>query len=123
MRGAIPIYPKTEIIGMKPVFWLGDSLERLRGFPEEVQDEAGYQLERVQAGREPSDWKPLPVIGPGVKELRVRIGGAFRVCYVASFPEAVYVLHVFQKKSQRTPRPDIELARRRFRMMILERRR
>ncbi|OGA42400.1 MAG: hypothetical protein A3G24_22140, partial [Betaproteobacteria bacterium RIFCSPLOWO2_12_FULL_62_13] len=82
---------------------------------------AGYQLEKVQAGREPADWKPMPSIGVGVNEIRVREGGAFRVIYVAKFSEAVYVLHAFQKKSRKTAKPDIELARKRFRTLIQER--
>ena len=99
---------------MKPVAWLGDSLERVREFPDAAKHDAGYQLERVQAGKEPADWKPMPSVGLGVNEIRVREGGAFRVIYVAKFPEAVYVLHAFQKKTQATSRRDIEIARKRF---------
>lgn len=106
---------------MKPVIWLGDSLERLRAFPSESMREAGYQLGKVQTGREPSDWKPMPSVGAGVNELRIRLGGAFRVMYVAKFEEAVYVLHAFQKKSQRTARLDVELARRRHANLMHER--
>jgi phage-related protein len=84
---------------------------------------AGHQLEQVQAGREPRDWKPMPSVGLGVNEIRVRAGDAFRVIYVAKFAEAVYVLHAFQKKSWKTSRGDIELARQRFRTLIEERRR
>ena len=84
---------------------------------------AGHELEQVQAGREPTDWKPMPSVGLGVNEIRVRIGGAFRVIYMAKFAEAVYVLHTFQKKSRKTAQADIELARRRFRALIEERRR
>jgi len=77
----------------------------------------------VQAGREPTDWKPMPSVGLGVSEIRVRTGGAFRVIYMAKFVEAVYVLHTFQKKSRKTARADIDLAKRRFRELIEERRR
>ena len=63
----------------------------------------------------------MPSIGAGVNELRVRVGGAFRVVYVARFAEAVYVLHAFQKKSQRVARLDIALARSRFRNLLNER--
>jgi phage-related protein len=103
---------------MKPVEWLGDSLTRLRGFPREAMRDAGYQLERVQSGREPNDWKPITSVGPGTYELRVRMGGAFRVIYVAKFAEAIYVLHAFQKKSRRTALLDIELARSRYRSLV-----
>jgi phage-related protein len=107
---------------MKPVAWLGDSRLRLREFPDDTRRVAGHELALVQAGREPSRWKPMPAVGLGVSELRVSTGDAFRVIYVAKFAEAVYVLHAFQKKSRRTAQPDIELARRRYRAMIEERR-
>lgn len=107
----------------KQVKWLGNSLERIREFPHDPRREAGYQLERVQVGKDPEDWKPMPSVGLGVKEIRVREGGAFRVIYIARFAEAIYVLHAFQKKADKTPKPDIELARKRFRELIQERRR
>jgi phage-related protein len=105
----------------KQVKWLGSSRENIRDFPQDPRREAGYQLERVQAGKDPADWKPMPSVGLGVKEIRVREGGAFRVIYVARFAEAVYVLHAFQKKASKTPKPEIELARKRFRELIQER--
>src|SRR5205085_844873 len=95
------LYAKSKII-VKPVMWLGDSLERIRAFPAESMHEAGYQLERVQSGREPRGWKPMPAIGAGVNELKIRVRGAFRLIYVAKFEEAIYVLHGCQMKSQRT---------------------
>jgi phage-related protein len=106
---------------VKPVAWLGDSLERVREFPDAAKHEAGYQLERVQAGKEPADWKPMPSVGLGVNEIRVREGAAFRVIYVAKFPEAVYVLHAFQKKARKTPKAEIDVARDRYRAMVNER--
>ena len=108
---------------VKPVVWLGDSLSCVRDFSGEARHEAGVQLGRVQTGREPVDWKPMPSVGLGVSEIRVRVAGAFRVIYMAKFLEAVYVLHAFQKKSRKTARADIELARRRFRALVQERRR
>jgi phage-related protein len=107
---------------VKPVVWLGDSLQRVREFNADASHDAGYQLERVQAGREPADWKPMPSVGLGVNEIRVRIGGAYRVIYVAKFAEAVYVLHAFQKKTGKTARTDIDLARLRFRSLVQDRR-
>lgn len=72
----------------------------------------------VQVGREPADFRPMPRVGPGVYELRVRDDtGAFRVIYVAKFEEAVYVLHTFQKKTRKTLRADIELAQRRYKLI------
>ena len=106
---------------MKRVEWLGDSLDRLRKFPAEPKREAGYQLERVQAGKEPADFKPMPSVGLGVNEIRIRKEGAFRVIYVAKFAEGIYVLHAFEKKARKTSKQDIELARTRFRKLVQER--
>jgi phage-related protein len=108
---------------VKRLVWLGDSLQRLREFPAEVRRAAGYQLERVQAGGMPADWKPMPSVGLGVTELRLRVGGAWRVIYVAKFTEAVYVIHAFQKKTRKTAVADIALARARFGELAKERRR
>jgi phage-related protein len=107
---------------VKPVVWFGDSRLRIRQFPDDARRVAGHELALVQAGREPSSWRPMPSVGLGVNELRVRTGDAFRVLYVAKFAEAVYVLHALQKKSRKTAKSDIELARQRYRAMIEERR-
>jgi len=77
----------------------------------------GFQLSRVQAGLDPTDWKPMTSIGVGVREIRIRVGGAYRVIYLASRPGGVYVLHCFQKKSRQTSQQDIELARQRFKQI------
>jgi phage-related protein len=96
---------------MKPVVFLGDSVARLRAFPDGPRRDAGFQLDRIQRGLDPDNWKPMKDIGPGVREIRVRdASGAFRVVYVATFAEAVYVLHAFQKKTPRTSARDIALA-------------
>ncbi|CAA9517813.1 MAG: Phage protein [uncultured Sphingomonadaceae bacterium] len=101
---------------MKSVEFLGDSLARLREFPDDARSEAGFQLRRVQEGEDPADWKPMSTIGPGVREIRVReASGAFRVVYLASLPDRIAVLHAFQKKTQATPQRDIELAAKRLR--------
>lgn len=98
-------------MGLKRVTFHGDSLDRLRDFPEEARREAGHELYRVQTGRDPSDWKPMPTIGRGVREIRVRDGsGAYRVIYIATFADAVHVLHAFPKKTRSTARRDLELA-------------
>lgn len=101
---------------VKAVVFVGDSLESLRAFPHRARRDAGFQIDRVQRGLDPDDWKPMSTIGPGVREIRVRdASGAYRVIYVASFADAVYVLHAFQKKSQRTALRDLALAQGRFR--------
>jgi phage-related protein len=77
---------------------------------------AGYQLDRVQRGLDPDDWKPMQSVGPGVRELRLRDrGGAFRVIYLARLADRIVVLHAFQKKAQRTANQDIDLAAKRLR--------
>lgn len=104
---------------MKPVEFLGDALEQLKAFPRAARREAGFQLDKVQRGRTPDDWKPMKTIGAGVREIRVReTSGAFRVVYVASLPDAVYVLHCFQKKGEKTSQRDVELAQRRYRGLM-----
>jgi len=101
---------------VKPIAFQGTSLNDLRAFPETARQEAGHQLDQVQRGLEPDDWKPMPSVGPGVREVRVRDeAGAFRVIYTATRPEAVYVLHAFQKKTQTTAKRDLDLARTRLR--------
>ncbi len=111
-----------DIIRRKPIEWAGDSREVIRRFPEIAKQRSGRELARVQEGLEPTDCKPMPSIGLGVSEIRVREdSGAFRVIYVAKFSEAIYVLHAFQKKAQKTPKAEIELARKRYRAMLNER--
>ena len=84
------------------------------GLPLTTKHALGTQLMLVQQGLDPADWKPMKSIGPGVKEIRIRAGGAYRVIYTANIGNAVYVLHVFQKKTQKTAKPDIELAKQRL---------
>ena len=106
-----------------PIAFRGTSLDDLKAFPAAARRVAGFQLDRIQHGLDPDDWKPMTTIGAGVRELRVRgEGGAFRVIYVAKLEGAIYVLHCFQKKSQRTSRVDIELATRRYKELLKDRR-
>jgi len=108
---------------VKPISFRGNSLDDLRQFPLDARREAGYQIDRVQNGFEPSDWKPMNSVGQGVKEIRIRdADGAFRVIYLAKLADAVHVLHCFQKKSEKTTEADIELARKRFRALMGEQR-
>jgi len=100
---------------VKPVRFLGDSLKCLREFPEDARQDSGYQLDKVQRGGQPDDFKPMPSIGKGVEEIRIRDdSGAYRIIYTARIADAVYVLHAFQKKTQTTSRRDIDTARERF---------
>jgi phage-related protein len=108
---------------MKSIRFLGDSLESLREFPDDARQDAGYQLDQIQRGMQPTDFKPMPSVGKGVEELRVRDeSGAFRVIYIARLPQAVFVLHAFQKKTRTTARKDIEIARERHADLMRDRR-
>ena len=98
----------------KPLIWVGSSREDLRELGPDVRMAFGTDLRRVQSGLQPRDWKPMGSVGTGVAEIRVRVAGAFRLLYVAKFAEGIYVLHVFQKKSQRTSGLDLEIARTRL---------
>lgn len=105
----------------KPVEFLGDSQYQLRQFPKEARFQAGKQLDQVQRGKEPLDWKPMTSVGSGVREIRVRDrDGIYRVIYVAKFRDCVYVLHCFQKKRQGTSKADLDIARRRLSGLIKE---
>ncbi len=99
----------------KPLVWVGTSLDLVRAFPPDARRLAGYQLRRVQTGLMPSDWKPMPNVGPGVCEIRIHTEREPRVFYVARFAEAVYVLHACEKRTRRTRKADIELAKARLR--------
>jgi phage-related protein len=109
------------MVDSKPVEFRGSALDDLRAFPQAARREAGYQLDQIQHGREPTDWKPMNTIGRGVREIRIRdAAGAFRVMYVAKFDDAVYVLHCFQKKTQKTSKADLNLAAQRYRDLLKE---
>jgi phage-related protein len=102
---------------VKPLNFIGSSLDDLRNFPEEARKAAGFELHAVQRGLEPSDWKPMPSIGRGVKEIRIHVLGEWRVIYVAKFEDAVHVLHSFQKKTRKTNQHDVDIARKRYKQI------
>lgn len=118
----LPTHIETDIICRKPVRWLGDSLNRVREFPRDARQTFGTELRYVQEGEMPSDWKVVRSVGHGVNEIRVHTGNEYRALYVAKFAESVYVLHVFEKKTRKTPKSDIDLASKRYRDLIAERR-
>ena len=107
---------------LRPIHWLGSSLDDIRAMPEAARRDIGVELTLVQGGDPPTDWKPIRGVGAGVMEIRVHRPGEFRVIYVAKFAEAVYVLHAFGKKSQKTPKADLDLAKRRYAQMLALRR-
>ena len=103
----------------RPIEFCGASLSALRSFPADARRVAGFQLDRVQRGRNPLDWKPLPSLGAGVREIRVRErSGSFRVVYLAGVKKTVVVLHCFRKTTRRTSRLDLEIARSRYRGLM-----
>ena len=102
---------------MKTLYFVGSSQDDIRNFPAEARREAGFELDAVQRGSMPSDFKPMFSVGPGAYEIRIHVLGEWRVIYVAKFSDAVYVLHAFQKKSQQTRKEDIKLAEQRYRQI------
>lgn len=109
----------------KPIVWRDSSLRDIKDdtiFTFAARKEAGHQLSQIQAGLEPDDWKPFDTVGAGTKEIRINLDdGWFRVLYVAKFPEAVYVLHCFKKKTNSTSKHDRDLAAARYKAVINER--
>lgn len=102
---------------MKHIIWLGSSFEDLLTFPKDAKQSAGYNLDKIQRGQDPSDWKPISSIGKGVKEIRIHGDNEYRVIYLAQREEGIYVLHSFVKKTQKTSSKDIELAKKRFKQI------
>jgi phage-related protein len=109
------------MVDPKPVEFRGSALDDLRAFPATARREAGHQLDLVQRGRAPDDWKPVGTVRKGVLEIRIRDdAGAFRIPYVAKFADAIYVLHCFRKKTQKTGKADLDLAQKRYRDLVKE---
>jgi phage-related protein len=125
LEGIYKILYKNAIDKAKPIEFLGNALHDLRSFPLNARREAGHQLDQVQRGKEPDDWKPMSTVGAGVKEIRIKdASGAFRVIYLAKFADAIYVLHCFQKKTSKTSKTsktDLDLAAKRYRELLKER--
>lgn len=96
---------------MKIISFEGNTLDSIREFPDDARQRAGYELDRVQRGLDPENWKPFSTIGQGVREIRIQVGEQFRVMYVTKFDDKVHVLHVFQKKTQKTAKSDIDYAK------------
>jgi phage-related protein len=105
----------------KPIEWVGSTKADLMDFPSDVRRKAGFELRSIQQGDLPSDFKPMSIVGKGVEEIRIRTENTYRIFYVARFEEAVYVLHVFQKKTQKTSRSDIELGQQRYKQLLQQR--
>lgn len=102
----------------KPIYWVGSSKKVLSSFPEMARRRAGFELRAVQRGQQPSDFKPISSVGRGVEEIRIFTEEAYRIFYIARFEEAIYVLHAFQKKTQKTAQQDIEIGRQRYQQVL-----
>ena len=63
---------------------------------------------------DPNDWKPMRSVAKSVREIRIQFQGQYRIIYIAKFTDAIYVLHAFEKKTQKTRQQDIEAAKRSF---------
>ena len=105
----------------KRLLWLGSSRHDLQAFPPDARRLAGFQLRQIQEGLEPADWKPMSTIGSGVREIRVHTALEHRVCYIAKFEEAIYVLHAFEKRTRKTSQRDLDLARQRYQALVANR--
>jgi phage-related protein len=103
---------------MNELHWAGSSKRDLLALPREAVREIGHQLDRVQRGLEPDDWKPLGSLGKGVhgvREIRVSdADGTYRSAYVAHFDGVVVVLHCWQKKTRATSAADKALIVQRY---------
>jgi phage-related protein len=107
------------MVSEKQIRWVGSSYDDLLSFPKDARKEAGFELGKVQAGLDPTDWKPFEAVGAGTREIRIRdASGIYRVVYVAKFEEAIYVLHCFQKKTQVTSKQDKAIAEARYRAVV-----
>ncbi len=103
---------------MKDIVFMGDSQSVIRDWGEDVRKEVGHQLFRIQNGFNPENFKPHKTIGMGVQELRVKIGNEYRVIYTVKHSDAIYVLAAFMKKTQKTPKQAIDLAKRRLKEIV-----
>ena len=110
-----------DVVAEKTILWLGSSRSDLQAFTRNARRLAGFQLRLAQQGFEPLDWKPMPSIGPGVREMRIHTEVEHRICYVAKFAEAIYVLHAFEKRTRKTLQHDVGLARQRYQALVAQR--
>ena len=119
IRPGLPCIRFDTMRDDKELRWIGASYDDLLGFPDDVRRKAGFQLGKVQAGLDPDDWRPFGEVGRGAREIRLRdVAGVFRVIYVATFEEAIYVLHCFQKKTEVTAESDKDIAEARYRAIV-----
>jgi phage-related protein len=109
-------------VSRRPLVWVGSARRDVEAFPLSARRRAGFELDLLQQGLDPSDWKAMPTVGDGVYELRIRAEGGFRVFYVTKRVEGIVVLHAFQKKTWQTAQLDLDLAAKRYRRYIADHR-
>ena len=99
----------------KALYWVGSAREDARALPEAVRRVLGFEIQALVEGENPTHWKPMKNVFPGAREIVIKMEGQYRAIYVTVKPSALYILHVFQKKTQKTAKRDIELAKARYR--------
>ena len=100
---------------MQDLAFVGSSRDDLREFPDSARREAGYQLDKVQRGEQPTDFKPMKTVVSGTYEIRIKESvDEYRVFYVAKMGDTVYVRPACQKKSRKTPERHLSVGRRRY---------
>jgi phage-related protein len=109
-------------VSRRPLIWVGSARQDVKAFPRSARQRAGFELDLLQQGLDPADWKAMPTVGDGVYELRIRAEGAFRVFYVTKRAEGIVVLHAFQKKTRQTAKLDVDLAAKRYRRYVADHR-
>lgn len=105
-------------IDLRPINWVGSSLEDLKRLPLKIKREIGFLLHQIQEGKTPSNIKPLKGISSGIFEILSDYNkNTYRAVYATKIGKCIYVLHVFQKKSKtgiKTPKLDIDLIKSRL---------
>lgn len=103
-------------VKLKPIIWLGDSNDVIRGWPVATRKRTGEELFRLQIGSEPLHWRNMKSVGRGVREIKISEGGQHRVFYLMRRNEGIVILHAFEKKTQRTSKSDIDLGKQRLKL-------
>lgn len=103
---------------MRTVTFEGNTLDVIRGFPDQARQRCGYEIDRVQRDLEPDDWKHFSSIGPGVFEIRIRLDKQYRVIYITRRINKLHILHAFVKKTQKTRKIDVDIAKRRLKALL-----
>ncbi len=111
---------------MSDLYWCGSSLGDLRAFPKSAKISLGREIDRLEHGALPINYKPLKSLGKGITgvyEIRTSDDGKiYRVAYVAKFGDDIVILHCWNKKTQTTSESDKKLIVKRYREFQEEKR-